>query len=574
MAPAVIWLAVIAVFSVDIPWFDDFDPFADFLRKWTRAGSLSEKTRLLFQPNNEHRMVPAKLLTLLYFWISGKLNFVFLQACGACFTLATFWLLYRMFRKLNLASIYFLPVSLLLFQFQFYLIFLWSICSLQHQTSVFFMVAAMYLLANRKFSWAIAAAFCANYSFGSGMFVWPAGFIVLLLRHDWKPLVIWSLAGATGIFFYLHGMPAQGNDSGIAYFIEHPYMPLLGIPAFLGGLFDLFAKSNPITFRTALPVAAGTAMIGFALAWYSGLVLPFLQTYLKGLIKIPAVVLRIKKQLETDRVYTDFVTGILSFSFVNGIIIGFLRPRFGFDVLMVSNYKLYPALFMIGCYLALLALRLKRPVFLSTFRAITVVSAAIWLLSAFYQLPHIAERRKYLLINAYNQEHNAFGLGFEKGSAAGKYTDTLVKDLARADIYHFPDTYAGYFELMKTTQAVFDSQAVSLRTESDQVNFHLFLENSPYKLRFNDGFYAFVRHNGEIELFKFEQSAYQGKNRLRQFERVKHTALPLDLVKNRAAQIGILQLEAGKVTCGLISDEAVKQALNKDVNENSIFAKK
>ncbi len=53
--------------------------------------------RLLFQPNNEHRMVIGKLVTLFYYGITGHLNFTFLHIAGACFTLGTLWLFWTSF---------------------------------------------------------------------------------------------------------------------------------------------------------------------------------------------------------------------------------------------------------------------------------------------------------------------------------------------------------------------------------------------------------------------------------------------------------------------------------------------
>jgi hypothetical protein len=65
LIPILLWVFVILYYSINLPWYDDFDPFPDFLHKWITDASLSDRLNLLFQPNNEHRMVVGKLVTLI-----------------------------------------------------------------------------------------------------------------------------------------------------------------------------------------------------------------------------------------------------------------------------------------------------------------------------------------------------------------------------------------------------------------------------------------------------------------------------------------------------------------------------
>jgi hypothetical protein len=180
--PVVLWVAVILYYSVNLPWYDDFDPFPDFLHKWITSDSLPERLTLLFQPNNEHRMVVGKLATLGYYWVTGHLNFTFLHIGAALFTLGTLAVFWQAFRRSNLSGWYFLPVPFLLFQLQYHLIFLWAICGWQHEPVVFFVVLSMFLLSGKRLAGALLAGVCATYAMSSGIFVWPAGVAVLLLR--------------------------------------------------------------------------------------------------------------------------------------------------------------------------------------------------------------------------------------------------------------------------------------------------------------------------------------------------------------------------------------------------------
>lgn len=75
--PVGLFVITLVQFSVNVPWFDDFDPFPDFLRKWINTNDLFTQIQLIFQPNNEHRMIFGKLgaLFITGFWVSLTLPF-------------------------------------------------------------------------------------------------------------------------------------------------------------------------------------------------------------------------------------------------------------------------------------------------------------------------------------------------------------------------------------------------------------------------------------------------------------------------------------------------------------------
>lgn len=96
-------------------------------------------------------MVIGKLVTLIYFWLTGKLNFTFLHIAGACFTMGTLYLFWLSFKESKINWWYFLPIVFLFFQLQYYLVYLWAICSLQHQPVVFFLCLSMFFFIQRAF---------------------------------------------------------------------------------------------------------------------------------------------------------------------------------------------------------------------------------------------------------------------------------------------------------------------------------------------------------------------------------------------------------------------------------------
>ncbi|PWJ57188.1 hypothetical protein CLV98_108108 [Dyadobacter jejuensis] len=537
--PVVVWLLVIAHYSVDVPWYDDFDPFPDFLRQWIHSESLGEQLALLLQPNNEHRMVIGKLVVLLYYWLTGTLSFTFIHFAGAAFSLGTAYLFWRSFSTMKLKWWYFLPVVLLLFQLEHHLVYLWAICSLQHQPVVFFLCLSMFLLSKDRLLWAIGAAVCANYAMSNGIFVWVAGGAVLFLKSDYKKLSFWVLAGVISISLYFHGLTTMGNEASIAYLKQFPHLSVLGFFAFLGGLFDLF-PNQPIQIRTALPVLMGLLIMLWVVRWIWGIFMIWLNKQ------------KNKRAPGGDEgSITYFLLGIMVFLLVNALVIGLLRPRFGFFVMVVSNYKLYPALFLCVAYLSVLsgqlALRWRQWGMVVGF----LLSVIIWSLSGYSYLPEISERSKYLNVNAWNQQHNGFGLGHVPYSDGAAYVDTLMKGMIEEGVYTYPASIDRVANAVGRVQgAIPKDLGVQVSVANDEI---VILEpNQTYDLSKNHGQYVFLQNDTHRFLYKMNQNLYTGRNIFRIYDKGVHLILSMKDIKPGTYQIGYLDLHGSQAEGGVI----------------------
>nr|WP_229238554.1 hypothetical protein [Dyadobacter sp. Leaf189] len=536
LVPILIWVFVILYYSVDLPWLDDFDPFPDFLHKWIGASSASGQLRLLFQPNNEHRMVVGKLVTLAYYWVTGKLNFTFLHIAGACFTLGTLFIFWRVFRQTKLNIWYFLPIPFLLFQLQYHLVFLWAICSLQHQPVVLFVCLSMYLLANKRFTLAALSGLCATYAMSSGIFVWPAGLMVLLLSGRYKQLAIWCLIAVAGVSLYFYGMSAQGNESSFEFFAKYPHLSFLGFFAFLGGLFDLFPEKR-IEVRTALPILMSFLIMIWIVRW-------LWQLFSEWTVRAFGWPGRTSsKSVKSDEhEYSPvqmFLLGVITFLLVNAIIIGLLRPRFGFFVMVVSNYKMYPALFLVAAYLTFITSNLAETSRKLLFRAALGVSMLIWIVSAINYLPVISERSKYLTINGYNQEFNGFGLGHVPFSAGAAYVDSLMKGMVEMGVYQYPEGGKAIAQRVDALDAKPAYSNILVKEEGSQIYI-----NDPagsITLSKDKGEYVFLKNPERTYLFKMEPRKYAGRNIFRQYEKGADIAIPNSAMLPGSYNVGIIR---------------------------------
>ncbi len=548
--PILLWVFVIFRYAVNVPWFDDFDPFPDFLRHWLAEASASGKLKLLFQPNNEHRMVFGKLSVLVYYWVTGHLNFTFLQIAGACFTLGTCGLFWISFRGSKINWWYFLPVPFLLFQLQYHLIFLWSICSLQHQPVIFFICLSMFLLSRKQFVWAVLAGVCATFAMSNGIFVWAGGAVVLLWRANFKLLAIWCGAGVLAVGCYFYGMSAQGNESSVDFLMKYPHLSVLGFLTFLGGLFDFFPWIR-VEFRSVLPVITSCFVLVWVVIWLLSLLTPWTKRFWGIPKKFPALVRRFIPERKDGDELTAFMLGVMVFLVSNALIIGLLRPRFGFFVMLVSNYKLYPAVFLSVCYLTFLAATVGSGVQKKGFRIVLYTSIFIWLISFYNYLPAISERRKYLLVSAYNQEHDAFGLGHIPFSKGAGYVDDLMKEMVSSGIYQYPaETSMLIPEIDKVKGLPAGEMGVSIEEKSGAIQ--ITDSEGNFSFGVNDGKYPFIVNGDRTYLFKMNQNLYTGRNPLIQFDKGANIEIALSSLVPGTYKLGLIKINGNKVQAGIL----------------------
>jgi hypothetical protein len=543
--PILIWWAVILKNVVNIPWFDDFDPFVDFLRKWINTESIVDRIVLIFQPNNEHRMIFGKIPTILYYYLTGTVNFTYLQIVGNCFGLGICWIFWKAFLKSNLSIWYFVPIPFLLFQFQDYLIFLWSICNLQHHPVLFFVLAAMFCLSEGRMKWALVFAFCATFSMGNGMFVWFSGGAMLLFQQKYKQLVLWSMVGVLHIFVYLFGIKPQGNEDSIAFLLHNPWASLEGFATFLGGLMDLFPWWS-IEYRIKVPMFLGALLVvALGILNYYIWIYPVINAHREGKHHSKWII-KDKLKVNGENPFVSFLLGVLVFILLNGIIIGLLRMRFGFLVMLVSNYKLYPAIFMIVSYFLFLA-TIKVSGEKVVFCAFLTLALLIWVLSAYSFIPNILERRNTMIANAHNQNFNAMGLGHVPFSNSAHYVDHLLKEVISKDIYKYPPEVHQLLEridpYVNQEGNDFDAQITHSQDKIRWIE-----KEHAWSMGPQDGVYIYLKSTNNFYIFRAVQNPYTGKNFMKQYAKGAGLEISTDILEPGIYQNGMVRVQGDRIS--------------------------
>ncbi|NNK73201.1 MAG: hypothetical protein HKO94_08420, partial [Flavobacteriaceae bacterium] len=166
-----IFLGLSSVFSINIPNSDDYKQLFHFVLNYLEASSFVEKSALIFEQKNEHRIALLRFFTLLDWSIFGKLNFTHSIFAGNIALVGCFFLMWRYLHKQGMGIYHVLPLALLFFVPVFE-INTWSAAGFPYNFVTLFILITPFLLqkdSSIHFSLAILTAALATFTFGNGL---------------------------------------------------------------------------------------------------------------------------------------------------------------------------------------------------------------------------------------------------------------------------------------------------------------------------------------------------------------------------------------------------------------------
>ncbi len=512
---------------------DDTDAFPDFLGRFLEAENFDERVWLMFKPNNEHRIIYAKLMNLLHYALTGTLNMRTLTIVSNITLFGMLWIFWRVIKEQKLPVYYFIPVPLLLLHPQYYLTSIWTITGFQYQPVVFFGLLGVYLLSKNTvwtFLGATFAIFFDSFTMSNGLFYWMVGIVILALQGRYKMLGVWLIFMIATFKLYFYKFDTQANDQGFDYFFHHPHESFFGFFTHLGGSLD-FQTLSPILVRSIMPTIAGFILIGVAIWWM----------FLKGMalhedFSISKYWSKLQAKFNAEP-SNYIILGCFLFLVINAVVIAILRPRFGYFVMIVGNYKIYPATMLVVVYLMLLTGWLKFTKSPKPFKWILIGSIVFCLISYIKFLPEVHERRKDLLVRAFNQEHNQIGFGPIVGSDFDRYVQTAMNRLVSKGIYQYPKTIFTDSET-EILRKLPDNQPI--KVEILKMNNEVFIVNRdlPMGIGINDGVYLILKSAKKTYLI------YQKRNILGYFKKEIAMQIPPQYLVPDTYQIGIFWVNA------------------------------
>ena len=105
--PAIFHLLLIVKLTVNIPRWDDYDVFLNYLNSTNK-----ERLHLLFSQHNEHRIAFVRIVAEIMYQLFGRIDFRLLIFFGNSALFVIYYILYRLFQQIDSSIGRFLPVSL------------------------------------------------------------------------------------------------------------------------------------------------------------------------------------------------------------------------------------------------------------------------------------------------------------------------------------------------------------------------------------------------------------------------------------------------------------------------------
>lgn len=399
--PLLVFVGCLISYAANVPWLDDFEVGPLMLFNWLHEVDFQRKMALLWAPNNEHRVVTLKLLTLVNYYVFGQMNIKWMIWESHLYLIPLFGLIWRIIPKEN-RLLYFIPIPFLYLNFQYFLSSFWMIAAVQHNLVIGFGATSMYLLGKlntRRFTFALFFTLLACLSNSDGLFFIAIGALVLFLQYRFKELLIWLGLLVSVIFMFFWKYPSMSyHETGMAYYRLHPLESVQGFFVFMGGGFDFWYREHS-AFRLFETTLFGVVLVGIVV-W---ILAQFIAQ--QGFKEILA---RWRSQTLTQGPML-FVFSMLVFCLMNAGAIGVLRSSFGAYVFLIGNYKIYPTLALVFVYLLVL---LSGKILPARMGIVLIFSFTFWIFSIGNSWEDVKARKQMLLRDYASIRNGGVGLGF------------------------------------------------------------------------------------------------------------------------------------------------------------------
>lgn len=325
--PAILFYTILFRNVSDIPFYDDYYAYLDFLNRLVSLGSFSAKAGyFLAAQHNEYKLFLLHALAWLQLDIFGHLDLRIQSAIGNGFVLLLGIVLWKMFlpnkEDLAVRLTWFIPVSWLLFQLQYWENLNWAASGLQHLAVLPFSLGAIYLLLRGgrvAFCIALLSLILAVGSDGNGLLVIPIGAMILGLGRKFPRMAGWLVVSVACIAAYAYDYAVRSPQAGASFPAvpnSHALAPAYAL-AFIGS-------------AASFPFKAGSFVLGSLLCIF------FLWMAQRGFIR-----------------KNPFVSWCVLFLLITAGGVAAIRSHFGVDQAVVSRYTIYSALLLIFAWFAI-----------------------------------------------------------------------------------------------------------------------------------------------------------------------------------------------------------------------------
>jgi hypothetical protein len=219
---AAVYFFIVYKFTVNIPISDDFPALQDFLVQYLQAENGGEKLSLLLESigiGKVHRILLPRLMVLLVYLLTGKLNYTIYLFVVILFTSGIAIMIFKMINDKRMKPLAMLLTVTLLLNGQNFINYMLVFAGIANIGICFFAFLSMYLLLSRSrasFVGGLLLSLLTIYSNGNGMLIIPPAIIALYLQKRMKELIVFAIPCILAALFYFYGLEMSritGGDS-------------------------------------------------------------------------------------------------------------------------------------------------------------------------------------------------------------------------------------------------------------------------------------------------------------------------------------------------------------------------
>ena len=302
-------------FSVNTPQEDEIRTVFQFILDWQKAPNFLAKVQVLISPENESRPVYFRLIVLIFFGLTGKINFTALMLIGILGLIPIYLLISSHFES-KISPKIALGCTFLIFQPQYYF------CSFRADASIFYLhgiglacLAFYFLTKNRPtFNfYALFFAILAMLNSVAGLIVFAITIFYLVLLKKFKLSIFWGFLFVISLcFIFLHS-DAGNTSSRFSDTISNKLLHSLTISlSFLGSFSQVENSFHPNV----------SMIIGFIL-FISFLVIVF--EFVREYLFVSQSSLTVNNTIKPHTNQTDFLVLFLLYLMATVVLIGLTR---------------------------------------------------------------------------------------------------------------------------------------------------------------------------------------------------------------------------------------------------------
>ena len=323
--PIIFFYVILLSNCVNIPHDDDFPSLLLFITTFAKSHGIFNKiTLLITQQYSSYKLIFENAIASLYYFIFGKINFIFLQVIGDLFVLLILYYLILLNLKLVdnkiklLSSL--IPIVYLLFQLQYHETLNWAMAGLQNIPVIAFSFFAIYFLLKHSYRFFLISNLffvLAVFSSGNGLLLFPIGILIILQQKNINKFIIWLVVSIGLICLYFFDYHFKNDGFQMRYLLYNINLPFA--LSFMGAAFTNYSD-------------------GYKVSFFAGVLI--LSTFL--------FMFRKRSDHTDPEIFYSFL-----FIIFTAVAVSSTRGKYGLAASLWSRYAIYSDLAIIFCYLFL-----------------------------------------------------------------------------------------------------------------------------------------------------------------------------------------------------------------------------